>query len=163
MKKLVFIVLVIFVNCFGIYGCGSFNILQEKDSLKESVCVDSKVNYIYTIPSCNGKYNVAFQAPFFRVYSGKDVYSEYLESQSEYIIGEEVILYGENVDEMDGAIVSVTQYPLSDYADDEFYNKTLEDYYIEKYRDSEDDGKIRDIIKKKKKNILIAVLFYFLI
>lgn len=140
MKKLAILVLLL-ICCLGICGC------NESDA---NICLDSKVNYVYTVPICDEQECIEIQIPFYRVYNGKDLYSDILNEKSEFIIGEDAHLEGDNVEELDGAVIMVSQSALNEYKDDQGYNQRLEECYVNKYSNSDDEKSDRKKISKIK-------------
>ena len=148
--------LVILLSGLFLTGC------SQKQA--ESILFDSNVNCTISVPrSDDREIPVEFQVPFCQLYSGDDMYSEFLADGSDLVVGEDVILSGKNVECLNGAEVLLSQYSFSECIKDNYYEKLSASYgttYLGMdYLSATDAGfvkKVKKMVSPYEKNAFIV-------
>lgn len=89
-------------------GC-STGVHNDSEMVEKYSCINSVVEYSIKAPKSTeqNKYEIFFNAPFYRVCLGDDKDIELLTERDSYEIGEEVQLTGENVEMLNGTDVTI--------------------------------------------------------
>jgi hypothetical protein len=124
MKKKILLIVIVLMSLFSFNGCAA--------NINDFV-VNAKTYFDIGVPN-NSK--IFFQAPWFRI-SATDYNKSNLLAGT-FTVGDNVKLSGENVSQLDGAKINLTQFDLKDIGNSEYYKALLmeEDYMFNtnKYR-----------------------------
>lgn len=118
--KWISVLLICSISFFCLTGCSK---------TVESYQRDSVVQYNLAIPMKNADTSMrfSFSLPLFKICSKEFITSD---PQEEYIAGDTAILYGENVEQLDGMSIYLIQDKLSNVVEDEsVYFQELKDQY----------------------------------
>lgn len=158
MKKIFTFILICI--CIMLAGCNNKD--NDTSSGKELV-INSKVNCTITVPKSdeNREIEVLWQVSFYQTYANKEMYQALDDRVFTYTVGEDAELIGENVELLNGAIVYISQFNMSELAD-EYYYSNLANAYYQVYMggnepvDSKLQEEIKDIVAKYVDNTKVV-------
>ncbi|MBQ6288549.1 MAG: hypothetical protein IJK71_04830 [Clostridia bacterium] len=102
-------------------------------------------SYKITVPfSETEQFPFFVDVPITIIYAGEDKYSDLLYAKSDYTIGNDVILHGENIEMLTGNKIQVSQQKLSDYNLDDHYYDVLTAKYCEQELHNVDKKTLHD-------------------
>ncbi|MBP3326940.1 MAG: hypothetical protein J6L77_11040 [Coprococcus sp.] len=148
MKKIIAFILI----------CVSMLLAGCKDSnadIDREIVINSRVNCTITVPKSdeNRKMEVFWQLDFYQIYVNKELYPALEGKSLTYRVGEDAELTGDNVEQLHGATINISQYDMSEMANDNYFSDLADEYYQE-YMDGKEPAdsklqkRITDIISK---------------